>query len=189
VQPAPVFGPQASDIGVKLFDAINATMASITGVSPNVQKVKETYNNVRQSLPAVHDIEGYLSSHQTSVAQLALQYCNVLVDDLGLRSQFFGGGVDFAGQLATANTSPVNDVGDMDLTPNGTAVVNALHGKGVGAVRTQPDAAAIETDVGNLIKTLCAPGLGGATCGGDRTEDVIKAACGATLGSAATVVQ
>ena len=61
-----------SDIGVKTFDAINATMASITGVSPNNAKVKATYANVRQSLPAVHDIQAFLSSHQTSIAQLAL---------------------------------------------------------------------------------------------------------------------
>jgi hypothetical protein len=151
--------------------------------------VKTTYANVRQSLPAVHDINGYLSSHQTSVAQLALQYCSVLLDDSTLRGEFFGGAVDFAGQLTAPNTSPVNDLGDVDLVANGAAVVSVLHDKMVGDVQTQPDVAGLTADVGNLIKTLCTPELGGQACGSDRTRVVIKAACGATLGSAATLVQ
>src|SRR5690606_26002898 len=62
VAPAAVLAERTSDIGVKLFDGINATMAEITGVSPNNAAVKTSYGNVRQSLPAVHDIQGYLSS-------------------------------------------------------------------------------------------------------------------------------
>ena len=37
--PAPV--PRPSDIGVKTFDEINASMAEVTGVSANTQKVKD----------------------------------------------------------------------------------------------------------------------------------------------------
>jgi mono/diheme cytochrome c family protein len=192
--PAQVNGPVTSDLGVKLFDAINATMSSITGVSPNNAKVKVTYTNVRQSLPAVHDIQGYLSSHQTSLAQLALQYCNVMMDTPSLRDAFFSG-VDYNVSLTTSNA----------LNANGTAVVNQLFTKVVGTSVSQPDTNEFRTDVGGLIESLCNPNLPnplppGASLnracgvvnpqtGVNRTVEVIKAACGAALGSGATLVQ
>lgn len=195
--PAPVLADATSDIGVKLFDAINATMASITGVDPNIAAIKDTYDSVRQSLPAVHDIQGYLSSHQTSVAQLALQYCNVMVDNQTLRNTFFTG-VDFGAQLADPNPtrprSPANEdnstyVDAFNLVGNGTTLINVLHNKMVGTATSQPDAAELQADVGKLVKQLCVTDLGGEACGGARTVEVVKAACGATLGSAATLVQ
>jgi hypothetical protein len=181
VPPAKVLAAPASDIGVKLFDAINATMASITGVPANTAKITSTYENVRQSLPAVHDIKGYLSSHQTSVAQLALQYCNVMVDDGTLRSRFFPGTIDFGAALTAPDYSAIN--------MNGQLVVDTLRNKMVGTANTQPDAADFDADMGDLIEALCNPGAGGKACTGSRTAEVIKAACGAALGSAATLVQ
>jgi hypothetical protein len=192
----PVNGPATSDIGVKLFDAINATMSSITGVSMNNDKVKATYANVRQSLPAVHDLQAYLSSHQTSLAQLALQYCNVMMDTPTLRDAFFTG-IDYSAPLTTANVLTGN--------ANGEAVVNQLRDKVIGTVVSQPDANEFRADVGGLIESLCNPSLpnpvpAGQTtnraCGTvnpqtnvNRTVEVIKAACGAALGSGATLVQ
>jgi hypothetical protein len=111
-----------SDIGVRTFDAINATMAAITGVDPNNAKVKATYTSVRQSLPAINDIQAFLSSHQTSVAQLALQYCNVMVNDAGLRTAFFGSGFP----------STIGIQADRD------AVIGPLFDKMVGDDTTQP---------------------------------------------------
>lgn len=192
VTPAPVIAEASSDIGVKLFDAINATMASITNVPPNTQAVKETYESVRQSLPAVHDIKGYLSSHQTSVAQLALQYCNVLVDNLAWRNQFFTG-VDFDAQLVdpapTRAVANSEDVGAFNLVANGNTLIGVLHSKIVGTADTQLSLPEMQDAMGNLVKRLCVPQLGGETCGAPRTAEVVKAACGATLGSAATLVQ
>ena len=66
---------------MRTFDAINATMAAVTGVSPNTTAVKSTFLNVRQSLPAVDSLEAFLASHQTAIAQLAIQYCSALVDN------------------------------------------------------------------------------------------------------------
>jgi hypothetical protein len=196
LQPGVVNGPVTSDLGVKLFDAINATMSSITGVSPNNAKVKATYSNVRQSLPAVSDINGYLSSHQTSLAQLALQYCNVMMDTPSLRDAFFTG-INYSAPLTTSNQLTGN--------ANGEAVVNQLFAKVVGASVSQPDTNEFRTDVGGLIESLCNPALpnplpAGATLnracgvvnpqtGVNRTVEVIKAACGAALGSGATLVQ
>ena len=81
VPPTFVNVPRPSDIGFRTFDKINATMAAVTGVSSNTAAVKSTYTNIRQSLPAVDSIEAFLSSHQTAIAQLAIQYCGVMVDD------------------------------------------------------------------------------------------------------------
>lgn len=199
LQPAVVDGPVTSDIGVKMFDAINATMSEITGVSPNNAKVKATYASVRQSLPAVNDIQGYLSSHQTSLAQLALQYCNVMMDTGSLRDAFFlGAGVDYNAPLTTSNVLANN--------ANGLAVVNRLFTKMIGTPTSQPTTGEFQTDVGGLIESLCNPALpadplpAGATknracgvanpeTGVNRTVEVIKAACGAALGSGATLVQ
>lgn len=171
VRPTPVDGEVTADIGVKMFDAINATMASVTGVSPNNAKIKTTYDSVRQSLPAVHDINAFLSSHQTSIAQLALQYCSVMMDDPAARSAFFGGGVNFSSNLAAG--------AERD------AFVDVLFNKGIGVAGTQPNALDAKAELSDLIGDLCTA----SACGGQRTIDVLKAACGATLGSAATLVQ
>ncbi|MGH8189422.1 MAG: LamG domain-containing protein, partial [Steroidobacteraceae bacterium] len=74
VTPPVVDLDKPSDIGVRTFDEINASLAALTGVSANNVDVKETYTTVRQALPAVDDLQAFLSSHQTSIAQLAVQY-------------------------------------------------------------------------------------------------------------------
>ncbi|WP_161965788.1 LamG domain-containing protein [Steroidobacter cummioxidans] len=196
VAPTPVLAEASSDIGVKLFDAINATMSTITGVPQNNAKVKATYASVRQSLPAVNDIQGYLSSHQTSLAQLALQYCNVMMDTPSLRDVFFSG-INYSSPLTEADYSAVN--------ANGQAVIDQLHSKMIGASISQPNLTEFRTDMGDLMESLCnpnlptvviAPATRNRACGTvnpqtnvNRTVEVIKAACGAALGNAATLVQ
>lgn len=171
VEPATV-APTArpSDIGVRTFDSINATMAAVTGVSPNNLKVKKTYDSVRQSLPAVVDLGAFLSSHQTSIAQLALQYCSVLIDDPNARAAFFPS-ANFA---STFGTSPERNL-----------IIDPLIDKMIGAVGTQPAKATIQPKLDQLMTDLCAA----HACGGQRSLDVAKAVCGAALGSATTVVQ
>ncbi|HEY4366292.1 MAG TPA: LamG domain-containing protein [Steroidobacteraceae bacterium] len=168
----PVLEAKPSDIGVRTFDSINATMAAITGVDPNNAKVKATFTNVRQSLPATADIQAFLSSHQTSIAQLALQYCNVLMDDTTARTNFFGAGANFNSALTVA--------------ADRNAIIDPLVTKVVGSVATQPDAADVHAEMDTLMQKLCTANACGV---GKRTVDVSKAVCGAALGSAATMVQ
>ena len=162
-----------SDIGVRTFDSINATMAAVTGVSPNNAKVKATYENVRQSLPAVTDLGAFLSSHQTSIAQLALQYCSALIDDDGARTAFFGSGASaaFSSNLATSTQRNL--------------IIDPLIAKMIGTVATQPAATIIQPKLDQLMTDLCTA----RACGARRTFDVAKAVCGAALGSATTVIQ
>jgi hypothetical protein len=139
-------------------------------VSPNNAGFKATYTNVRQSLPAVNSIEAFLSSHQTSIAQLAIQYCDALVDDAGARNAYFPG----------ANwTSNFSAQADRD------AIINPLIARVVGAAQSQPADPDVRTELNALITNLCTT----TACGGTRTADVVKAVCGAAVGSAATLVK
>lgn len=159
-----------SDIGVRTFDEINATFAAITGVSPNNTRVKNTFTNVRQSLPAVTDIQAFLSSHQTSIAQLGVQYCAVLIDDTTARGAYFPG-FNFSSTLA--------DPGDRNL------LLDPLIDRAIGTATSQPTAAAVKTQLNTLIDTLCT----NSACGGARTVDVAKAVCGAAVGNAAMLIK
>jgi hypothetical protein len=162
--------PKPSDIGVRTFDEINATMAAVTGVSPNAAKVKATYTTVRQSLPATSDIQAFLSSHQTSIAQLGVQYCAALIDDASARAAYFPG-FNFGSTL----TAP-----DRDL------LINPLISKVVGNASSQPHGTAIRTRLDKLIDDLCTNSGG---CSGSRTADVAKAVCGSVVGNAAMLIK
>jgi hypothetical protein len=80
-------------IGVRTFDAINATMSAVTGVPTTNSRVATSFTTLRQQLPAVPDMEAFLASHQMGITQLAIEYCSVLVDNEGDidRSTYFPG--------------------------------------------------------------------------------------------------
>ncbi|MEW5757531.1 MAG: LamG domain-containing protein [Pseudomonadota bacterium] len=86
----PVDLPATSAVALRTFEEVNATMSSLTGVSRTQTDVKATYDTVRQQLPTAENIDGFLAAHQMAVAQLAIEYCNALVDDSALRTSFFG---------------------------------------------------------------------------------------------------
>lgn len=174
--------PPASDIGVRTFDAINATMATITGVSEQNSNVQATYESIRQSLPAVPDIHTFLASHQVAIAQLAIEYCNALVEDTTLRDKLFGG---FPWDSTPSALFPGSEA----------ALYGPLLDRMLGApqIATQPDRTAVETELNQMIDGIpgdsTRPGL--ANRGGDtaaRTKDIGKAVCAAVLGSAAMLV-
>ena len=73
----------AQRVGVRTFDEINATMSTVTGVSPEDNAVDTTFQGLRQSMPATEAPVAFLSSHQVAIAQLAIEYCNALIEDRG----------------------------------------------------------------------------------------------------------
>jgi len=174
--PPPPDGTPQPDIGVRIFDAINATMAKVTGVSPQAPAVKQTYAQVKQQLPAVPSIEGFLASHQVGVAQLAIEYCNALVDDAGLRASFFQG-LDFAQPPGVAFATPAGRNLLIDPIVERTLNTN---------LSTQP-AAEMKAELENLVGRLTA--CGGSCNSPERTRVVAKATCAAALGSAGMLVQ
>src|SRR6185503_6021326 len=73
--PTPVDLAPESDVGLKTFDELNATLSQITGVPQTNARVVATYDLVKQALPAVEKFATFGPSQQTALAQLAIQYC------------------------------------------------------------------------------------------------------------------
>ncbi|HEU5468281.1 MAG TPA: LamG domain-containing protein [Steroidobacteraceae bacterium] len=174
--PPPPDADPASQIGLRTFEELSTSMSVMTGVPTTNANVAATYDRVRQQLPTVENIEGFLSSHQVGAAQLAIEYCNELVDDTGLRGTYFPG-FNFGAAAATAFDTPAERA----------QITGPLTARAVGTgLATQPTAAEISAEVDALMGRLTA--CGGA-CAADRTEVVVKAACSAVIGSASTLLQ
>jgi hypothetical protein len=181
--------PETSDIGLRNFHEINASMAAITGVSPNQVDVEAVYATVKQQLPSVENIEGFLSAHQMAVSQMAIEYCSALVDNNGTitRESFFPG--FFTSGLPPESADTAFDTPakrDMVIIPLITRVMNT-------GLTVQPDTADVTTEVGSLMQKLSAPDCAvtpPVTCASiERTEQIVKASCAALLGSAAMLLQ
>jgi hypothetical protein len=151
-------------------------LSATTGVPTAQTDVFETYSAVRQQLPSSNNIEGFLSSQQMGITQLAISYCNVLMEDAALRRQQFPG-FDFNAAPATAYAGANRD-----------ALLNPLLQRtlqnGTDAVATQPNVTLVRGELDSLITQL-------ATTGSDanRTRTIAKAACASVLGSAAVLLQ
>ena len=174
--PPPPNGDPSSEIGLRTFQEISASMSEMTGVPATNPLVVETYTRVREQLPTVENIEGFLSSHQVGAAQLAIEYCNALVDDSGLRASYFP-----TFNFATPAAQAFDTAGERAL------VTGPLVARAVGtAIATQPTSLEITAEVDALIGRLAACGAG---CAADRTETIVKSACSAVVGSASTLLQ
>lgn len=174
--------PPARRIGVRTFDEINATMSAVTDVSPQDPAVDTVFQSLRQSLPAIEDPATFLSSHQVAVAQLAIEYCNALIENRGATSAaLYFPGFDF-------DATPLTAFG------NRNALIRPLVDKVMGiGIQTQPDAVDVEGEIAynifdpltlrpvNLIDRLIA--------GGTDTRSISKGACAAVLGSAVMLIQ
>ena len=174
--PPPPDGAPAPEIGLRTFEEISTSMSGMTGVPTTDALVADTYNRVREQLPTVENIEGFLSSHQVGAAQLAIEYCNALVDDAAMRTAYFPG-FNFAAPAATAFDTPAERA----------LITGPLVARAVGTgIATQPSAAEITAEVDALIGRLTACGAG---CAPDRTFVIVKSACSAVVGSASTLLQ
>ncbi len=180
----PADKPEASQLGIRTFAEINASFASITGVSSGNANVKSTYLLVQQQLPSVPFIEGFVASHQVGVAQLAIQYCDSLVESNQAGTYFPG--LNFGAPPSSAF---------MDTTP----LITPLLTNGVGVnLSTQPlDADAsidhpdVSTEINRLVTKLtnCNPADPTCTATPARTKTITKAACAAVLGSGAVLIK
>jgi hypothetical protein len=174
--PPPPDGPPAPAIGLRNFQEISASMSVMTGIPTTNTAVADTYNRVREQLPTVENIEGFLSSHQVGTAQLAIEYCNELVDDAARRAAYFPG-FNFSATAVTAFDTPAERA----------LITGPLVARAVGTgMTTQPSAAEVSTEVDALIGGLTACG---ALCAADRTLVIVKSACSAVIGSASTLLQ
>ena len=177
IAPTPVDLPPASDIGMRVFDEVNGSMAKLSTVPATTPAVNATYLTVETGLPTVFDIQSVSSGAQIASAQLAMQYCQALVNDPTLASAFFPG-MNF-------NAAPSSAFG---TTAGMDQVVQPLITHLIGQnIATQPTAAAVSTELYSLITDLS--GCGGGACPAGRTQTITMAACTAILSSATTLIK
>lgn len=168
-------------IGLRTFDEINASMAAVTGVDIKNSSIDFTFQTLKQQLPTKEDINGFLAAHQVGIAQLAIEYCVVLVDTISLRDAFFtNSSFSFANRSDTA----------FDTNPKKDSVIDDLREKIIGEdLAEQPSETDVHTELRSLIDIL-------DECSGcsnseyiERTSKVVKGVCAAVLGSAALLIQ
>jgi hypothetical protein len=168
IAPAPVNAARPSDLGVRSFERVNASLSVLTGVPTTQPAVKALFEGIRQSLPTTENFQGFVGSHQTAIAQLAIQYCAAMVDDAALRGAVLPG---------VSATTP------LDATARGqvaTQLIERMLNSGATPLATQPDPAAVRTELDSLMGRLQQRGA--------TTPTVLKAACAAVAGSAGMLV-
>jgi hypothetical protein len=165
--PPPALGPVAADIGVRTFGQINSTLSQLTGVPTTNAAVNKTYLAVQQQLPSNPTLEGFSSSNQVGVAQLAIQYCNEAVKSSGLQPPLFGTTLS----ATQFTTQPGKDI-----------VTSALAQRVLGTgLNSQPLPASVTGELSSLIGKLCTTNNCSSSAG---TNAVAAAACATALGSA-----
>lgn len=188
IEPSPppaqiaITGEEASKIGLRTFDEINASMSKVTGVPRTNTEVVDTFNTVRQALPSTANIQGFLSSQQMGITQLAIQYCDRLIADQGLRDDFFGDSPESFDFSATADSAFADQAGVNKM-------LDPLIARMVGqSLTSQPDDTDLRGELNALVDLLTDSSC--TNCGtSERTKTVAKASCAALLGSAVTLVQ
>jgi hypothetical protein len=184
--PTAVDLPPASAIGAHTFDEISASLAALTGVSQLDPSVSTTFGTVRQSLPADSDIKAVLASHQVAIAQLAIGYCDALMENRSTTiprdTMFAGFNFGAAPAAAFANENALFD----------PLLNRAL---GVTQLASQPDKNTVRTELHQLVNGIpgdvTRPGLlntAGVTNDAARTRNIAKAVCSAVIGSAAMLI-
>ena len=173
----PVDLDKVSDIGLRTFEEINASLSSLTGVAVTQTNVAATYAKVKQQMPSTEDINTFLSANQIGIAQLAGSYCAALVDNATTRAAYF----------PSVNFGDAFGAFDNDTTRQDN-IIDPILAKLVGStdLATQPLLSDIRTELRSLIDTLaqCA-----SNCGTNRTQNLAKAACTAAYGNAAMLIQ
>lgn len=173
--------PGQAHIGLRNFAEINATLSAMTGVSKTNTAVKATYTKVEQQLPTLTNIEGFLAAQQMGITQLAVSYCNALVNDTSLRASYFSG-FNFGASAATAfDTNGRNQI--IDPLLKNLLAGNIASG---GNLSNQASPAEIRAELNNLINRMTACGSG---CASNRTATTVKATCAAAMGSAIMLLQ
>ncbi|MFT7200769.1 MAG: hypothetical protein ACI9UD_002426, partial [Glaciecola sp.] len=166
-----------SDIGIRNFAEVNASMAALTGVSSSNPEVNSTYQQLRQQLPSVTEIQSFLASNQMAITQMAIRYCDVLIESDNIRAEYFPS-FDFNQSANTGFSSAEK-----------SALIDPLIDRMIGdGLSSQPASADVSTELNNLIDRLTTCSINNS-CSAQTTSTVAKATCAAVLGSAAVVMQ
>ena len=200
----PADAAAVSDIGVRTFEEINASISAMTGIPVSNTNVDTTFDKFRQQLPTVEAIDAFLPSHQMAIAQLALASCNELVEaDKLLASsnvnRYFAN-FDFTSTALNAFDNAAKR--DQIFDPLLAAVMNVDSLDSTNNLTSQPGEAEISNMLGTTTSltldptiqtykglitemTSCGAGCDNAT----RTEQIVKAVCTAAVAGAVMLIQ
>jgi len=185
VAAAPADIPMVASVGVRTFAEINTSLGILSGVAAlpaavsaqDMQTIASTYTAVQQQLPSDPTLEGFSADNQVGIAQLAVAYCNAMVDTPSIAAQVLPG-VTFsaglfqsqAGKDSVTNALAARVLGaNLNSMPAASTLAGASTGPGTG-------------ELDNLITTLCS---GSEPCTSTaRVQAVTVAACAAAFGSA-----
>lgn len=180
VPPTEVFGEPLPTEGLRDFDRVNTTMASLTGVDPNSAGVRDAFAELEQQLPATFDLRTFSSSQQVGIAKLSLEYCDSMIESSTLRTAFFGSTPAF--QFDQPVTTAFSDQSKRDL------IIDRLVDRMLNAnIAYQPSRDEVRPVLNDLINQLTA-GCTASTCDAVRTRNVVKGVCAAVLSSGAVTV-
>jgi len=172
--------PEQPKLGLRSFAAINASLSEVTQVPRNRSAVAETFTKVRQQLPTDPNAEGFLAAHQMGMTQLAVSYCNALVEDTGLRAGYFPG-LDFAQGPSAAFDTAGREALIEPLLDNLLAA--EISGE---SLASQADPAAQRAELNDLIDIMTDAGSADTP---ERTAQTAKAVCAASMASALVLLQ
>jgi hypothetical protein len=181
IAPPAALGPVVADIGIRTFAQVNSTLSALTAVPTTQSAVNTTYLAVQQQLPATPTLEGFSSANQVGIAQLAIQYCNVMVNTpAALQVVLPGVVVDGSLYSSPAGVQQVTSLLAARVLGNG------LHSQPNANSLTGPYTAPTGTTLGtgeltNLINELCTTTACNTTA---RAQAVTAAACATAFGSA-----
>jgi hypothetical protein len=197
--PADPVSPVASDIGVRTFQEINATIAGITGISVNNPEVSRVYSNYIQQLPAVETIDAFLPSHQMAIAQLALASCSELVErELTTTSPAYFDYANFSFDTPAQSAFDTPAERNAIILPLLKAVMNVDPATPGNNLTSQPD----QDEISNLLGSPLSQDLDGQPYDSlitqmlsdnvdtpERTQQIVKAVCAVAVGGAVMLVQ
>ncbi|MFT5546106.1 MAG: hypothetical protein ACI832_000247 [Rheinheimera aquimaris] len=175
VQSITASGSQSSDIGLKTFAEVHASMSALTGVAQQQAAVAQVYQTIQRQLPSADTVDTFVSAQQMAITQLAIAYCNAAIEDSAIRQNWFSG-VDF-------NASP----GVTYSMANRPAFIQPLLDR---LIPLSPQSSVLradaETELDALINRLSSCN---GSCSSDRSRTIAKAACTAVLASAELLLQ
>ncbi|AFU99595.1 LamG domain-containing protein [Simiduia agarivorans] len=183
--PADIEGQTA--IGLRHYEEINNTLAALTGVSKTDPAVNAVFELVKQQMPTEENPRGFLAAHQMGITQLAVQYCNELVDSTSMRASYFPG-FNFSANVnsafdATGRSQIIDPLVAAMLGHSFATVPNT----GNAVMDDQPIDGEIQTELNSLIDAMTA-----TSCSSDcvtKTANTVKAVCAAATGSAVMLLQ
>ncbi|PCJ44006.1 MAG: ATPase [Moraxellaceae bacterium] len=179
---APVAGVMPEEFGLRTFDEINASLATMITVASTTPVIASLYEEIKQQLPVDETLGDFVPAHQMAIAQIAMLYCSELVNDTTKRDAYFPG-FDFS---AAPNVA-FDDAAKRNLIYN-----PLLSHMSDTTISTNISLADLADSLDILLDGIA--GRTGLTdcsgsCDATRTQTVVKAMCAVTAASATMLIQ